>query len=199
MQFSWCPLILHPSHFPIVAPTVELLFGHFPGLPTDLLIKSQVPGLVFKVLYDLASSIVPDKAPMSFHSIGRSSQTQLFVLLSITSHFPSRPLSVPLPLAVWTCYLLFKLQLLCQLSHKGVLAHASTVVILYLVSSCPISCPVAFKFLAGITIGNIFCANKLCEYTYTRTRAHELHETIVILIICNVPLMFLFSFIWQKL
>lgn len=69
IQFSWCPLILHPTHFPIAAPTVELLFGHFPGLPTDLLIKSQVPGLVFKVLYDLASGIVPDKAPMSFHSI----------------------------------------------------------------------------------------------------------------------------------
>ena len=74
-------------------------------LPTDLLIKSQVPGLVLKVLYDLPPVLCQTRPTMSFYSIEQSSQTQLFAILSITSHFPSRPLTMPLPLGVWTCYL----------------------------------------------------------------------------------------------
>lgn len=45
-------------HFPIIFPTVHFLFGHFPKLPTDSLIKSQVPSLMFKVLYNLTSRIL---------------------------------------------------------------------------------------------------------------------------------------------
>lgn len=81
----------------------------------------------------------------------------------------SSSLLTPSPIPVWTHFLLFKLQLLCQLSHEAFLDHASRVVTFYLINSCLIFYPVAFKFLAGITVRNTFCIGTLLIETRTHT------------------------------
>ena len=67
-------LILCPPHSIIMFSTVEFPFGLFPLLQTDLQLKSHVSGLVFKVLYNLVSRILPETPTMSCHSNSSSTK-----------------------------------------------------------------------------------------------------------------------------
>lgn len=148
VEFNWYLFLLCPTHFSIIFPTVEFPFNHFSGLPTDLQIRSQVPGLMLKVLYDLASRILPDNVHhvLSWHTAIQPNRTGYSPLKYLSlPHF--RPLPRLFPLPECTHHLLFQLQLLCQLSHEVFLAHASRRSSFILSTLAPtIFCPLAFKF-----------------------------------------------------
>lgn len=171
--------LLH--HFLIILSTGQFIFAHFPKLPTDLLIMSQSPWLWLSRFSKIWLPEFYQTSTLSLNRVLQFSQTELFEVFSITSQFPTPDLCL-CPL-LFLCGNTLETPSLCQFLNEAFLAHASRMVIFYLINSCKIFYAVPFNFLAGICfVWHMFQLN-LHTYTCTETKASwsylQYHPNIV--------------------